>query len=130
MCDPDFVELVVGEWDHGEAIRAYSCPFESESYHRYSFASGEGVVERVAVLSAAYDDYQFVDSFQNILDCSEVAYVKGLEATDVEAGGQSVAFGWVPKHCCIDLILVDWHCLTSQQFALRRTSTLSKSSAH
>jgi len=65
--DPDFVELIVWKRDNREVIRTYSCFFESEPYHRDSFAGCEWVVECVAMLGAAYDNYQFIDSLKDVL---------------------------------------------------------------
>jgi hypothetical protein len=67
------VELIVREGDYGEAIRAYPCFFESEPYHRDSFACCERVVECVAVLGTAYDNYQLIDSFKDVLHSFQVA---------------------------------------------------------
>ena len=97
MGDPDFVKFVVWKRDHSETVRAYSSLFESESDHCDPFTGGERVVKGVAVLSASNDNYEFVDSFQNVSDGFQMAQMEWLEATDVQAGAQSVAFRWIPK---------------------------------
>jgi hypothetical protein len=65
--DPDFVELIVRKRDNREAIGTYPCFFESEPYHRDSFAGCKRVVECVAMLGAAYDNYQLINSVKDIL---------------------------------------------------------------
>ncbi len=67
MRDPDFVELVVWERDNGEAVGAYACFFESQPDHGDSFAGCERVVECVAVLGTAHDNYELIDSFKDVL---------------------------------------------------------------
>jgi hypothetical protein len=71
--DPDFVELIVRKRDNREAIRAYPCFFESEPYHRDSFAGAKRVVECVTVLGAAHDNDQLIDSFKDMLHSLQVA---------------------------------------------------------
>ena len=99
MSDPDFVELIVGKRNNGETIRANPCLFQSQSYHRNSFSGREWIVQGVAVLGTAHDNYQLIDSFKNILHRLQMAQVEWLESTNVEAGGQLIAFGWIPKSC-------------------------------
>ena len=66
MRDPDLVELIVRKRDNDETVSTNPCSLESESYHRDSFAGGKRVVECVAVLGAAHDNYQLVDTFEDI----------------------------------------------------------------
>ena len=42
----------------------------------------------MTVLSASDYDRQFINSFENVLDGSQMTNVEGLEATNIESGGQ------------------------------------------
>src|SRR6266566_4903971 len=99
MSDPDFVELIVRKRNNGESIRANPRLFEGQPYHCNSFSGREWIVQGVAVLGTADDNYQLIDSFKNILHRLQMAQVKWLESTNVEAGCQSCAFGWIPESC-------------------------------
>src|SRR5438309_10029372 len=91
MSHPDFMEFIVRKRDNGETIRANPRLFEGQPYHCNSFSGSKRVVEGVAVLGAAHDNYQLIDSSKTILHRLQMAHVEWLESANVEAVGQLVA---------------------------------------
>lgn len=88
MGDPDFVKLVVGKRKYIVSISQYASFLQCQSYHRYSLAGSKWIVDSVTVLSASDYNRQFINSFENVLDGSQMTNVEGLEATNIESGSQ------------------------------------------
>ena len=67
MGDPYLVKFIVGQWNDAVAVSRNPGFFESESDHCNPFACCERVLDRVTMLRAADDDYQFVDPFEYVV---------------------------------------------------------------
>lgn len=122
MSDPDFVKLVVWKRKYIVSLSRYLRFLERQSYHGYSLACSKGIVDCVTVLSASYHNGQFIDSFENVLDSSQVTDVERLEATNVEPGGQLLFPCGIPDCGWADSAVDNWDPFSLEEGTFRDRS--------